>query len=64
MPVASTNLKRDFGNTEGSLCYGIQLKGVKSLLVSLYRELTSANAAPYLMAFSKTLSVDSLISGE
>ena len=27
-------------------------------------ELTSANVAPYFMAFSKTFSVDSLISGE
>jgi hypothetical protein len=32
--VASTNLKRSVGNTEGSLCDWIQLQGVNALLVS------------------------------
>jgi len=32
-PLESTNLKCDFGNTEGSLCEGVQLKGVNVLLV-------------------------------
>ena len=34
MPVASTNLKRNLGNTEDSLCDWIQLQGVNVLLVS------------------------------
>ena len=33
MPVVSTNLKRDLGNTEGSLCNWVQLSGVNFLLV-------------------------------
>jgi len=33
-PAASTNLKRNLGNTEGSLRYRIQLQGVNALLVS------------------------------
>ena len=33
MPVASTNLKRDPGNTEDSLCDWGQLSGVNLLLV-------------------------------
>jgi len=32
MPVASTNLKRNLGNTEDSLCDWIQLQGVNILL--------------------------------
>jgi len=35
MPVASTNLKRNFGNTKDSLCDWIQLQGVNVLLVSM-----------------------------
>jgi len=37
MPVASTNLKRNFGNTEDSLCDWIQLQGVNVLLVSTWK---------------------------
>jgi len=33
MPVASTNLKRNLGNTEDSLCDWIQLQGVNIMLV-------------------------------
>ena len=33
MPMASTNLKRDLGNTEDSLCNWVQLSGVKLPLV-------------------------------
>ena len=33
MPPASTNLKRDLGNTEHSLCNWVQLSGVNFLLV-------------------------------
>ena len=33
IPVASTNLKRDLGNTEDSLCNWVQLSGVNILLV-------------------------------
>ena len=32
--VASTNLKRDSGNTDDSTCDWVQLKGVNILLVS------------------------------
>ena len=33
MPVTSTNLKRDLGNTEHSLCNWVQLSDVNFLLV-------------------------------
>jgi hypothetical protein len=33
---ASTNLKRNFGNTEDSLCDWVQLQGVNALLVSTW----------------------------
>ena len=33
MQVASTNLKRDLGNTEDGLCNWVQLSGVNFLLV-------------------------------
>ena len=33
MQVASTNLKRDTGNTENSLCDGVQLASVNVCLV-------------------------------
>ena len=33
MQVASTNLKRDLGNTEDSLCNWVQLSGINLLLV-------------------------------
>jgi len=33
IPGASTDLKRDFGNTERSLCNFIKLKGVKHIIV-------------------------------
>ena len=33
MPVASTNLDRDLGNTKDSLCDWVQLSGVNLLLV-------------------------------
>jgi hypothetical protein len=36
-PVASTNLKRNLGNTEGSLRDWIQLQGVNVLLVSTWK---------------------------
>ena len=31
-----TNLKRDFGNTEGSLCDPVQLKRVIVLIISIW----------------------------
>jgi len=61
-PVAGTNLKRDAGNTEKSLCNRIHLQGVSVLLV-FNKELTSESATPYLIVFSTALSVDLLISG-
>ena len=61
--MVSTNLKRDFGNTERSFCDVVQLKGVKALQVHM-GELTSANADPNLKTFSKVFSVDLFISGE
>jgi len=36
MPVADTNLKRNLGNTEDSLCDWVQLQGVNVLLVSTW----------------------------
>ena len=63
IPVASTNLKCDTGNTENSLCNRVQLTGVNLWLVSIWK-LTSANTAPYLIPFSTALSVGPLISGE
>ena len=61
-PAASTNLKRDSSETKKSLCDWIQLEGVNVLLVSVCG-LTSAKAAPYLMALSTTLSVGPSIIG-
>ena len=61
--IVSTNLKRDFGNTERSLRDVVQLESVKACRFHM-GELTSANAAPNLKAFSKAFSVDSFISGE
>jgi len=61
--VGSTNLKRDAGNTEGSLgkcstrrCQ--RLAGFHSV------ELTSAKRAPYLITLSTALSIDMLLSVE
>ena len=34
--VVDTNLKRDAGNTEDSLCNRVQLKGVTVLFVSMW----------------------------
>jgi hypothetical protein len=45
--MSSTNPKRDLGNTEGSLCDGIQLKTCRRLARFYIGELTSENAAPY-----------------
>jgi len=62
--VASTNLKRDARNTEDSLCNWIQLKAVNVLFVFVcVGELTSARAAPYLIALSTDFSINPLISG-
>ena len=36
--VASTNLKRDTGNTEDSLCDWVQLKGINLLRFSVWRD--------------------------
>ena len=63
MAVASTNLKRDAGNTEESFCEWIQLKDVNVASFHMV-VLTSAYTAPYLIALSSTLSVDPLMSGE
>ena len=62
-PVESTNLKCDFGNTEDNLCDLVELRGVNVLLSSVRAELTSANAAPSRIPFSKVLSIVLLISG-
>ena len=35
-PAASTNLKRDAGKTEYSLCDGVQLEGVNTSLVFIW----------------------------
>ena len=65
VPVASTNLKRDRGNTEDSLRNWIQLSGVNFLSLHVeFGQTTSANTAPYLIALSTAFSVDSLIIGE
>jgi len=61
--IVSTNLKRDFGNTERSLRDVVHLESVNALQVP-YGRLTSANAAPTLKTFSIAFSVDSFISGE
>jgi hypothetical protein len=63
-PLARTNLKRDFGNAEDSLCNWIELKCVNVWLGVHLGELTSANTAPYLITLSTPLSIDLLISGE
>jgi hypothetical protein len=55
---ASTNLKRNVGNSEDSLCDWVQLLGVNALLLSRLETRTSANTAPYLIALSTALSVD------
>ena len=76
--MESTNLNSDAGESEGSLCNWIKLKGVNVLLVpndmgeptSANRapndmgEPTSANTAPNLILPSITLSVAPVISGE
>jgi len=64
MPVESTNLKRDASNTEYNFCNSVNLTGVN--LFSFYvnmEELTSAKAAPYLIALSKDFSIDPFING-
>ena len=64
MPVASTNLKRDLGNTEDSLCNWVQLPGISFLPFLLQvGQPTSAKTAPYLIALSTDFSVDPLING-
>ena len=66
MPVASTNLKRDLGNTEDSLCNWIQLSGVNFLPFPFCVEVgqpTSAKTAPYAIALSTDFSTDPLING-
>ena len=64
MLVASTNLERDLGNTEESLCNWIELPGVNSCLFHMeVGHPTSAKTAPYLIALSKDFSVDPLIIG-
>lgn len=60
----NTYLKRDSGNTEGSLCDWVELKGRQLLAGFHIGDLTSANAAPYRITLSKALSVDSFIKGE
>ena len=63
--VASTNLKRDTGNTNDGLCNWIQLKAVNVLFVSAWMwRTTSAATALNLIALSTNFSVDPLISGE
>ena len=64
MPVASTNLKRDVGNTENSLCNRDQLSGINiSLVLVNVGQLTSAKTAPYFIALSTDFSIDPLIIG-
>ena len=64
-PVASTNLKRDSGNTKDSLCNWVQLPDVNScsFFVDVGRP-TPAKTAPYCIALSTAFSIDPLISGE
>ena len=57
-PAADTNLKRDSGKTEDNLCDRIQLEDVNLSLVGIWGNLTSAKAAPYLIALSTILSVN------
>ena len=65
MQVASTNLKREAGNTKDGFCDWVQLRNVNILLVILNMgQLTSAKTAPYFIALSTDFSVDELISGE
>ena len=62
--MESTNLKRDLGNTEDSLCNGVQLSGVNFMLVPCgTRQPTSAKAAPNLIALSTHFSFNPLIIG-
>ena len=61
--ITGTNLERDTGKTEDSLCSRIQLEGVNISLVPS-GELTSAKTLPYLMTLSTTLSVGASINGE
>ena len=64
MPVPSTNLKRNLGNTDDSFCNWVQLKTVNVSFFSDVGELTAARASPYLNALSKNFSIDPLIRGE
>jgi len=65
MLIVTMNLQRDFGNTEHNFRDAIQLYGVNILQVMYdMGELTSPNAAPNFMTFSKPSSVNSFISGE
>ena len=64
IPIASTNLKCDGGDTEDGFCDWIELKGVNSLAGFFLGELTCANTAPYLILVSTILSVDPLRNGE
>ena len=50
MPVVSTNLKHDPGNTEDSLCNWVQLLDVNFLLIPYGSH--AANTVPYLIALS------------
>jgi len=63
--IVRTNLQHHFGNTERNLRGAIQLNGVNALQVPFdMGGLTSPNATPNFMTFSKPLPVDSFISGE
>ena len=50
VPVASTNLNRDLGNTKYSLCNRVQLSGVSFLLVPCGSRTAYLDSAIYICA--------------
>ena len=61
--METTDLKCEFGNTEYSLCYRVELKKGQDSVIFHMGELTSANTVPSRIPFPKALSIDPLISG-